>query len=198
MADYVTAHAPALEEVLDHVRREEGRADLSAEECASAMLRWMDEDRKVSSLKAVQGMIWRAGYESGHLTGHLYPDVAPNLRRWRSQGIGLHVYSSGSVEAQRLLFGHTEEGDLTPLFSAFFDTLTGPKKEAASYARIAGEIALPPPSILFLSDHPDELAAAAQAGLRVCGLRRPGNPHDVAPFPEASDFGMIDPLASQG
>jgi enolase-phosphatase E1 len=128
--------------------------------------RWIDEDRKEPVLKAVQGRIWRQGYQRGELKGHIYPDVAEALRQWHEQGLRLFVYSSGSVEAQKLIFGHSEAGDLTPLFAGYFDLGTGSKLESASYVRIAREIGEEPSAILFLSDNPREIEAAREAGLR--------------------------------
>ncbi len=133
---------------------------------------WMEADAKVTPLKALQGLIWDAGYADGALRGALYPDVAPSLRRWSRAGIRLHVYSSGSVHAQRLLFGHSVEGDLTGLFAGFFDTRVGPKREAESYDRLCIGINTPPHEVLFLSDVEAELDAAASAGLRTCQLVR--------------------------
>jgi enolase-phosphatase E1 len=150
---------------------------------------WMAEDAKVTPLKSLQGLIWRAGFEDGRLKGHLWPDVAACLRTWSGAGIGLAVYSSGSVEAQQLLFRHSVAGDLEPLFGGFFDTRVGGKRETASYAAIAGALGLAPGSILFLSDVAEELDAAAAAGLATCQLvraadgTRPSGRH-----PEATDF----------
>jgi enolase-phosphatase E1 len=133
----------------------------------------MDRDEKDPVLKTIQGMIWEQGYLAGDLKAEIYPDVAPALRRWSKAGLRLFVYSSGSVAAQKLLFGHNEAGDLTPLFQAFFDTNVGPKREAASYAAISRGTNIPAPEFLFLSDIEAELDAAAQAGLRTCQLLRP-------------------------
>jgi enolase-phosphatase E1 len=129
--------------------------------------RWIDEDRKEPVLKAIQGRIWREGYERGELKGHIYPDAAAALRRWKAAGLRLYVYSSGSVEAQRLIFGHSEAGDLTPLFDGYFDLGIGSKLEAESFKRIAGEMELAPGDILFLSDNPKEVDAARGAGMQV-------------------------------
>ncbi|BAV98567.1 acireductone synthase [Lysobacter enzymogenes] len=126
---------------------------------------WIDEDRKHTALKALQGMIWADGYKSADFTSHMYPDAAPALQRWKDAGLRLYVYSSGSVPAQRLLFGHSDVGDLTDLFSGFFDTEVGGKREAASYQRIRESIGLPGEEILFLSDVVEELDAAREAGL---------------------------------
>jgi enolase-phosphatase E1 len=126
---------------------------------------WIDEDRKHTALKALQGMIWQDGYCSGAFTAHIYPDVPPVLRRWRDAGRKLAVYSSGSAAAQKLFFGHSEAGDLIPLFSAYFDTEVGHKREAGSYRRIAEQLGTSPQSILFLSDVVEELDAARAAGL---------------------------------
>lgn len=192
---YVQTNEDRLSGLLDDVRREVGDASLTLEGCIAVLLRWMDADRKVTPLKTLQGMVWKQGYEDGGSKGHLYPDVAPSLRRWKGQGLLLCVYSSGSVEAQKLLFGHSEAGDLTPLFSGWFDTLVGGKKEASSYARIAAAIGLAPRELLFLSDNPAELAAARAAGLAVTGLDRPGNTFDLAGWPVATSFERIDPAA---
>lgn len=150
------------------------------------LLRWMDEDAKVTPLKALQGLIWEQGYADGTLKGALYPDVAPSLRRWAKAGIRLHVYSSGSVAAQKLLFGHSVDGDLTGLFAGFFDTNVGPKREPESYDRLCIGIHVPPHEVLFLSDVEAELDAASSAGLRTCQLVRdvdgtvPSDRHQVA------------------
>ncbi len=194
LADHVRAHGAELAGLLDEVRAVEGTPSMDVATCIDTLLRWMDEDRKITPLKALQGMIWKNGYEAGDFLAHLFADTAPALRRWKAMGLALHVYSSGSVEAQRLLFAHTEEGDLTPLFSGWFDTRTGPKKEAASYARIAREIGLAPEQVLFLSDNPAELAAAREAGLAVIGLARPGNIFDLSAWPSARSFDDVDPV----
>ena len=157
-----------------------------------ALRRWMAEDAKVTPLKTLQGLIWETGFADGRLKGHLWPDVAPCLRAWAKAGLRLAVYSSGSVAAQRLLFGHSEAGDLTPLFAGFFDTKVGGKREAASYAAIAAGLHLPPGGILFLSDVAEELDAAAAAGLRTCQLVRAAD--GTAPsgrHPEAADFSAV-------
>jgi enolase-phosphatase E1 len=136
------------------------------------LLGWMDRDEKITALKTIQGLLWDEGYRTGKLTAEVYEDVPPALRRWARAGLRLFVYSSGSAPAQKLLFGHTSEGDLTPLFQAYFDTNAGPKREAASYASIARGIGLPPAEILFLSDIEAELDAAQTSGLQTCQLVR--------------------------
>lgn len=134
---------------------------------AATLAAWSDADRKHPVLKSVQGRIWRRGYETGELRGHVYPDAVDALRRWHAAGIPLYVYSSGSIEAQQLLFGHSEAGDLRPLFSGWFDLASGSKLESASYAGIAAAIGRDPADILFLSDSPAEIAAAHAAGMAV-------------------------------
>ncbi len=137
------------------------------------LLGWMDEDAKITPLKTIQGMIWTEGYLRGDLTGDLYPDVEPALRRWSRAGLRLYVYSSGSETAQKLLFEHSAAGDLTPLFQGFFDTRIGAKREPASYQTICRGANIPPAEGLFLSDIEAELDAAALAGLQTCQLVRP-------------------------
>ena len=138
--------------------------------CDDAMLAevlqgWIDEDRKHPALKALQGMIWDAGYADAEFHAHVYPDAVHALRRWHAGGHPLYVYSSGSVPAQKLLFGHTQAGDLRDLFSGWFDTAVGGKREAASYRAIAKALARPPGDVLFLSDVVEELDAAREAGM---------------------------------
>ena len=153
-----------------------------------AYARWlMDRDRKAPGLKLLQGLITDRGYEDGALHGHVYPDVAPALRRWRATGIDVAIYSSGSELAQRRLFASTSDGDLTPLIVAFFDTAVGAKREAASYHRIADALNHQPAEILFISDVTAELAAATEAGLQSVLSIRAGN----APQPGADNFTMI-------
>ena len=133
---------------------------------------WIAADRKDTPLKTLQGAIWEAGYRDGSLRGHVYSDAVDSLRAWHAAGVKLYLYSSGSVAAQKLLFEHSVAGDLTPLFSGYFDTTTGPKREAASYAKIGREIGVAPNRILFLSDTGAELDAAREAGLRTVQLVR--------------------------
>jgi enolase-phosphatase E1 len=185
MADFVQArrHEADVAKLLAEVGAEAGRP-LTDTETIALLVRWIDEDRKITALKALQGMIWEQGYRQGDFKGHVYADAADNLRRWRAQGISLYVYSSGSVYAQKLLFAHSGDGDLTPLFAGYFDTTIGMKRDAASYARIVQAIARPASQILFLSDIKEELDAAAGSGMHTGWLVREGAlPTGSAHFP---------------
>lgn len=133
---------------------------------------WIAQDRKDTPLKTLQGAIWEAGYRDGSLRGHVYSDAVDSLRAWHAAGVKLYLYSSGSVAAQKLLFEHSVAGDLTPLFSGYFDTTTGSKRDAASYAKISHAIGIAPNRILFLSDTGAELDAAREAGLRTVQIVR--------------------------
>jgi len=133
---------------------------------------WIDTDYKHTALKALQGMIWVAGYSGSDYQAHIYPDAAEALHRWHAQGRALYVFSSGSVPAQKLLFGHTTAGDLTPLFSGYFDTEIGGKRDAASYRRILQTIDKPASDAIFLSDVVEELDAAREAGMDTVLLDR--------------------------
>src|SRR5262249_37451107 len=147
---------------------------LDRDGCVAVLTEWHDADRKIGPLKTLQGLIWAQGYAEGVLKGHVYADAVEGLRRWHAKGIALYIYSSGSVAAQKLIFGHTDYGDLTSLFSGYFDTAVGGKKEAGSYNAIARAIGLKPGAILFLSDVAEELAAAREAGFAVMLLAREG------------------------
>jgi enolase-phosphatase E1 len=143
---------------------------------ASNYLLWlMDQDRKSPALKSIQGMIWEAGYTSGQLKSLVFADVPSALERWHCEGRRIAIYSSGSVLAQKLLFRHSEAGDLTEWIAAYFDTATGAKAARDSYRKIAQALGVRPEEILFLSDVPAELDAAASAGLDVRLAKRPGN-----------------------
>jgi len=200
LAGFVAAQGDdeAVREALAEARTIAGQPDLDTEATIALLQSWIDEDRKAKPLKALQGMIWADGYHSGQLRGDLYADAADCLARWHEEGLGLYVYSSGSVLAQKLIFGHTEFGDLTPLFSGYFDTAVGSKTDHASYAAIAEVIGLPAGAILFLSDNVLELDAAAEVGMATIALDRgevvlpPGQPHPVA-----QSFADIDAAAGR-
>lgn len=158
-----------------------------------AYLGWlMDQDRKLTPLKQLQGLIWGSGYESGELLAPLYLDVPPALRAWAKAGLNLAVYSSGSVDAQKLLYGHTAEGDLRGLFSHWFDTRTGSKQSAESYRQIAAQLTTPTHDILFISDSVSELKSARSAGMKALFSDRPGNPaRDNEGFTTITHFEQI-------
>lgn len=164
-------HTPQVRALLDEVGAEIG-APCDDQVIAETLQGWIDADRKHTALKALQGMIWQAGYADGDFTAHIYEDVAPALQTWHQAGHTLAVYSSGSVPAQKLFFGHSDAGDLLPLFSAFFDTRVGHKREAQSYRQIAQDLRTDPSQIVFLSDVVEELDAAAEAGMRTVLLDR--------------------------
>jgi enolase-phosphatase E1 len=158
------------------------------------VLRLMDRDAKTTGLKELQGLIWREGFEAGKLRAHIYPDVVPALRRWNEAGIDVRIYSSGSVRAQRLFFGHTEVGDLSSFLKRHYDTTIGPKRSHESYAKIAGDIELAPEQTLFLSDVVTELDAARAAGLQTALVARPENaaPAEGHGHPVIHDFSEVE------
>ena len=189
---FLQAHADdtAVRACLGEVEAIEGRP-LSIDEAAAVLERWIDEDRKVTPLKTLQGLIWAQGYAAGELKGHVYDDTPVALRRWHSQGRQLYVYSSGSVDAQKLIFGHTDFGDLTPLFSGYFDTRVGGKREADSYRRILQQIGRAGGEVLFLSDVGEELDAARAAGMQTLQLIRDAKAKPFAAHPQAKDFSNV-------
>jgi enolase-phosphatase E1 len=164
-------HDPEVRRWLDLVAAENGGI-CSDDVITETLQGWIDQDRKHTALKALQGMLWREGYERGDYRGHIYGDAAQALRDWHEAGHRLAVFSSGSVGAQKLLFGHSEAGDLTPLFSAFFDTEMGHKRDADSYRLIADALDRRPEDVVFLSDVVEELDAARDAGMRTVLLDR--------------------------
>lgn len=160
-----------------------------------AYLEWLiDHDIKLTPLKDLQGRIWADGYGSGAITAPLFADVAEALRRWHGAGLQLAVYSSGSVPAQQLLYRHSNSGDLTGLFSHWFDTRVGAKQQPDSYRKIAEAMGVEPSGVLFISDALAELEAAHGAGMAVLLSDRPGNPNrDSGPFERISDYSQLHP-----
>ncbi len=176
----VSAHSASRAEALALVRGE--------------VLRLMDGDSKSTGLKQLQGLIWRYGFESHELIAHVFPEVPLRLKTWSAAGIKLFIYSSGSIEAQKLFFGHTEYGDLRGHFSGYFDTTIGPKRESTSYAKIAAACRMPAARLLFLSDISAELAAATAAGFQVGLCVRLGNAPqaDADQYPQIETFEQIE------
>ena len=187
--DYLFAHynEPPVAQVIDEVMRIEKIPDADLTQVIQALLTWMNQDKKITPLKTLQGMMWKTGYDQGDFQGHVYEDAFQELKHWEEQGLALYVYSSGSVPAQKLLFSHSTYGDLTPLFSGYFDTKVGGKKESDSYRKIAEQLELAPEKILFLSDTIEELDAAQEAGMQTILILREGTtapvncPHSSAP-----------------
>lgn len=188
LAAFLEAHFSDPAVRADVARLGDGSAT-TATDAARAALALMDADVKDTGLKGLQGKIWAAGYASGALRGHVFSDVPEALRAFVARGTAIYIYSSGSVAAQKLLFGSSEAGDLTPLLSGYFDTTTGPKTEATSYQTIAAAVGVPPGDVLFVTDNLREAEAAAAAGLQVAVSQRPGNPS----LPE-HDFRQIGAL----
>jgi enolase-phosphatase E1 len=192
IGSFVREHAaqPGVRAQLAAVSAAVGQT-LSDDAAVAQLIRWIDEDKKITPLKALQGMIWEAGYRNGDFQGHVYDDAVRCLREWKDRGLALYVFSSGSVHAQKLLFGYSTCGDLTPLFSGYFDTTIGNKREAEAYRNIARAVGLPAADILFLSDIREELDAAQQAGFHTAWLVREGVLPTVSVHPLARDFRAI-------
>jgi len=193
LADFITRHAEDLEvlQALDALREEINEPQAEIVDLVDQLYVYMDKDEKSPALKTLQGIIWRTGYTDGDFRGHLYPDVAPQLAQWQAQGIKLYVYSSGSVDAQKLLFGYSEEGNLLPLFTDYFDTRVGAKREVASYQNIAEQLMLPASDLLFLSDIRQELDAAREAGWNTCQLVR-DEADELSDHPQVNRFDQVE------
>lgn len=203
LAEFVAKHGNDAEvaAALADARVLGGVPDASRDETVALLLSWIDEDRKAGPLKFLQGLIWRQGYEDGVLNGPVYADAATALKRWHDRGLRLFVYSSGSEEAQRLIFGYSDRGDLTPLFENYFDTRIGGKLEAASYAAIARAAKLAAGEMLFLSDHAGEIEAALKAGMRCVRIDRelnPGTWSGEGAAPVAGSFDAVEARLAPG
>lgn len=182
--------AEAFRQTVLLAKETEGKELNSVPEIIDQLLKWSLEDKKITPLKTLQGILWEAGYQSGEIKGHVYSDVAPAFERWKNAGIEMGVFSSGSVAAQKLIFGYSEAGDLRPYFSAYFDTKTGGKRETSTYVEISKQLAIAPEHIVFLSDIKEELEAAHAAGFQTVQLVRAGN--EVAWSQSVADFSALD------
>lgn len=196
LPEFIRNHAtePDVAEALEDVRGVMGTPDADLELVITQLLEWIARDEKITPLKTLQGRVWRYGYENGDFTGHVYADAAEAMRLWHQAGIALYVYSSGSTAAQQLLFGYSDHGDLSGLFSGHFDTKVGGKREPASYKVIRATVGEPAEAILFLSDVVAELDAAAEAGMATCLLARDGAPEVTNGHDWAHDFASIPQL----
>lgn len=174
LPDFVRARAddPEVAALIEDVRAEADASDVDLHRVIDILAQWMDEDRKAAPLKTLQGMVWQQGYVDGDFAGHVYDDAVAALQAWADDRRALYVYSPVSAAAQRLLFAYSDNGDLTDLFSGYFDPRIGPKEKSRSYEAIAAELGEAPSSILFLSAVGDELDAAATAGLQTCWVAR--------------------------
>ena len=190
---YVRTHLddPQLKSILQAVDEETARS-LSSDEAIARLIQWIDEDRKITPLKTLQGLIWENGYRRGDFFGDVYADTVAAFREWHARGIPIYIYSSGSVYAQKLLFAHTAHGDLTALLSGYFDTHVGTKTDARSYTAISDELQLNAPDILFCSDIAAELDAARGAGMQTCCFVREGSAPRGIGHPVVTTFEAVD------
>ncbi|MCX5008762.1 acireductone synthase [Streptomyces sp. NBC_00638] len=187
---------PEVARAVAQVRELTGDPRADAAAVVKTLGTWLDEDRKATPLKTLQGLIWSQGFARGDLVAHFYDDVVPAFRAWHAAGLRLYVYSSGSVAAQRAWFSSTPEGDLLPLLSGLHDTENaGPKQEPESYRRIAHSTRLTPERLLFLSDRPGELDAARAAGWHTVGIRRPGEPYFEQGVGDHAQAGTFDEIS---
>jgi enolase-phosphatase E1 len=161
-------------QVIKLVKVEEGKSITTTEEVIAYLDQWSLADRKVTPLKTLQGFVWKKAYEDGDIKGHVYDDVPTCFNKWRTNGLKIGIFSSGSIHAQKLLFQHSCFGDLSKHLSNYFDTKTGQKREEATYKTIAEILDLEPNQILFLSDIIEELTAADVVGYQTMQLVRPG------------------------
>ncbi|MBK3574574.1 acireductone synthase [Streptomyces sp. MBT65] len=189
------ADDPAVARAIAQVRELTDTPDADAAQIEKTLNSWLDEDRKATPLKTLQGIVWSEGFARGDLVSHFYDDVVPALRTWHTAGLRLYVYSSGSVAAQRAWFTSSPEGDLLPLVSGLYDTENaGPKQEPESYRRIAEATGIEPSRLLFLSDRPGELDAAVAAGWHAVGVRRPGEPYFEQGVGDHAQAGAFDEI----
>ena len=165
-------YSKSIQLVKETLKEENGHSSVYFDEVIATLKHWVEIDRKHPALKTLQGLIWEKGYRKGSLKGVLYDDVPTQLKKWSKDGIKLGVYSSGSVKAQKLLFGFSNSGNFCTLFSAYFDTAVGHKREVKSYIRIVEELEVEAIEILFLSDIAEELDAAKEAGMQTAQLIR--------------------------
>ncbi len=187
--DFVKKHWEEIEDIRKETEEIAGKK-LSKDEFIKIMKTWIKEDKKITPLKELQGMIWEEGFKKGDLVSHIYEDALKKLKEWKDKGIPVYVYSSGSVKAQKLFFSHTTYGDISYLFSGHFDTRIGNKKEPESYQKISKRLGLKTSEILFLSDSKEEIEAADRTGMKVIMVMRNGK--QPLPYPVIKSFDEIE------
>jgi enolase-phosphatase E1 len=196
LAAWIDDHAadPAVAEARAQVVRDASLPSGASTDAVVAVLHdWMERDVKATPLKTIQGQIWAEGFARDEISSHFFGDVIPKLRAWHEHGVGLAVFSSGSVASQVPWFRHSPDGDLTGLITDYFDTVkAGPKKEAASYERIAAALGVGAGELVFFTDNPGEVAAALEAGWQVVAFSREGEPFFEADFEGASVVSSFD------
>ena len=194
LADFIRNHRemPDVKYWIEETRKEVQQPSLNEQGVINVLIGWIDQDKKITPLKALQGLIWEKGYQNKDYQGHLYQDAFECLQSWKKKGLQLYVFSSGSIKAQQLLFAHTAFGDLTPLFSDYFDTTIGAKQQPESYQRIAKEIGITTEHILFLSDIMGELDAAKTTGMQTTCLVREGNLHLNCKHHQVRNFNELE------
>lgn len=193
LPEYLKQHQqqPEIAAIISEVRQQINQPQADVDRVIETLLAWIKADKKITPLKTLQGFIWENGFINNQFKGHLYEDAHRNLQQWHQWGIKLYVFSSGSVKAQKLLFRHSEYGDLTCLFSGYFDTNIGNKKQADAYQNIASAIAIDPQEILFLSDVTAELDAAYRVGYHTILLDRDNQNQEAANYQVVSNFDEI-------
>ena len=164
---------PEIKKILQDIEEIE-RKKFSLDEVIQLLKKWIDEDKKLTPLKELQGYIWEDGFKSGKLKAPIFEDAYKKLKEWKEKGYKIFIYSSGSVKAQKLFFSHSEFGNILNLFDGHFDTKIGNKKDKNSYLRIAKEIGVNPNEIVFLSDSLEEVIAAKEGGMNVIKVSREG------------------------
>ena len=182
--DFLRQHAarPDMAATITLILKDALSSELGQTPDANALAvvqRQMAGDLKATGLKQLQGLVWQYGYENGQIKGHIFADVPERFSNWRNTNRPVAIYSSGSRLAQQLLFRHSIAGDLTSGIAGYYDTTSGPKREAASYQAIATAWGIPAKDITFCTDQPAEADAALTAGMRTAVIMRPGN----APLP---------------
>jgi 2,3-diketo-5-methylthio-1-phosphopentane phosphatase len=141
----------------------------------------VEKDVKGKHLKDFQGDMWKCGYEQGKLYGHVYDDVLPTFQWMAQKGVQIYIYSSGSVQAQKLLFEHSTSGNLINFLSGHFDiNNAGPKRDFQSYQNILDSLKkgvknIDATQIVFVSDVEQEVEAAREAKMQAVLSIRPGN-----------------------
>jgi enolase-phosphatase E1 len=171
-----------IKKIIEEVEKIEGKK-LTLSEVIEILKRWIDEDKKITPLKDLQGYIWKEGFEKGELKAPIYEDAIKKIKEWKNKGYKIYIYSSGSVQAQKLFFSHTNYGNILNMFDGHFDTKIGNKKDKNSYLKIAKEIGVEPKEIIFLSDDEKEIESSIEAGLKGIKVSRKGDKPFIENYP---------------
>ncbi|XP_013397492.2 enolase-phosphatase E1 [Lingula anatina] len=156
-------------------------------------LKWqMSQEKATTAACQLQSQILREAFKMEKMKGKLFDDVVPALKEVATDSRQVYLFSTTSMDVQKLLFTYSAQGDNSKCLSGFFDSKVGAKTEMESYKNIINDIGVKPEETLYVTDTPAEAQAAGKAGIGVFLLNRPDNP--ALSQDDLKDYNVISSL----